>query len=317
MLIKLYQILVIGLLTMGLIIFQKSRRIVFFILWPLTKYLLGTTFKYKIAIGNNVVMYVYGSVVDMVNKVLLYYSRFHSFAWEPRTSRIFQALLSPESTVIVAGGHIGYYALLAGSVATKGRVDVFEPVPEIYEKLKENIRLNSFTNITAIHGALSENGQVVTIISDHAQSSIVESSHNKELHKYQVASYRLDDYCITIKNDPTTILLDVEGFELFVFQGAERILANHPDIIFEVNAKMLRSAGANPQDLFNFLTVRGYQLFLIEDEYDTPSLQPITVLTLHRLQDLAPKNAGTFFNALATTRIDEIQKRSKLKISIA
>eukprot|EP00563_Minutocellus_polymorphus_P006569 CAMPEP_0181036572 /NCGR_PEP_ID=MMETSP1070-20121207/8934_1 /TAXON_ID=265543 /ORGANISM="Minutocellus polymorphus, Strain NH13" /LENGTH=328 /DNA_ID=CAMNT_0023114219 /DNA_START=66 /DNA_END=1052 /DNA_ORIENTATION=+ len=57
--------------------------------------------------------------------------------------------------------------------------------------------------------------------------------------------------------------IDVQGFELHVLRGAERVLRENKGILhlrFEYTEKLLKAAGTNPQDIFDFMGGIGYQV---------------------------------------------------------
>jgi len=63
--------------------------------------------------------------------------------------------IPPDATVIDIGGHIGTMTLLAATLAPKGRVFTYEPAPENYELLAENIRRNNFTHARCFNMAVA------------------------------------------------------------------------------------------------------------------------------------------------------------------
>ena len=67
--------------------------------------------------------------------------------------------ISENDVVFDLGGHIGTFAVLAGSRATKGKVVAFEPMKDNFEVLKSNVALNKLSNVSAENVAISnENG---------------------------------------------------------------------------------------------------------------------------------------------------------------
>jgi len=55
--------------------------------------------------------------------------------------------IGPDATVLDIGGHIGTLTLLAASRAPQGRVFTFEPEPENFALLEENVRRNGFQQV--------------------------------------------------------------------------------------------------------------------------------------------------------------------------
>jgi len=62
--------------------------------------------------------------------------------------------IQPTDTVVDIGGNIGTFAVLAASLAPRGRVISIEPDPENLALLRENVRLNG-SNVTVIPAAIA------------------------------------------------------------------------------------------------------------------------------------------------------------------
>ena len=60
-----------------------------------------------------------------------------------------------DDVVVDVGAHIGVFSVFAAKKARKGRVYAFEPLPENFRLLKENIKRNNASNIVAANTALS------------------------------------------------------------------------------------------------------------------------------------------------------------------
>ena len=57
--------------------------------------------------------------------------------------------------------------------------------------------------------------------------------------------------------------IDVQGYELLVLKGAERILRENKGRIrlrFEYDEGLLRAAGTNPEDLLDYMKGLGYEI---------------------------------------------------------
>lgn len=57
--------------------------------------------------------------------------------------------------------------------------------------------------------------------------------------------------------------IDVQGFELHVLRGAERLLRENKGLLqlrFEYNEKLLNAAGTNPEDVLDFMKGLGYEV---------------------------------------------------------
>ena len=95
----------------------------------------------------------------------------------------------------------------------------------------------------------------------------------------QVESRRLDDVCGPDAGAVTLMEIDVEGHELEVLEGAERILANGSvQVIVEFSDAALTAAGTSSERLWQFMT-RTHQCIGTIDQ-DGVSLAP-TVAQRH------------------------------------
>lgn len=90
-------------------------------------------------------------------------------------------------TVIDIGAHIGAFSLFASKYAKKGKVFSFEPVPDNFEILAENIALNTADNVIAVNKAVSDkNGKQKIFL------------NNKNTGRHSLYSQRADAGAINI-----------------------------------------------------------------------------------------------------------------------
>ncbi len=92
--------------------------------------------------------------------------------------------------------------------------------------------------------------------------------YSENVQTIKVANVRLDDYWDTINMPVKLIKIDVEGAELEVLRGAEKLLAQcKPVLLIEVHGFALPNFNASVKDLRNFLREHGYQERLLEGEH--------------------------------------------------
>ena len=169
---------------------------------------------------------------------------------EPRETQVFKEHLKSNSVVVDVGAHIGYYTLLAAKHAKK--VYSFEPVPENMQKLKQNIALNGFKNVTIEEIGLSNRRGNVEI-----------SFGNKNR---IVPTISLDEYF----QDKTVsiIKIDVDGAELDVLQGAKHVLKKNREIkvICELNIPELRSRGGDLEKALKYLEGTDFRFYSLNEK---------------------------------------------------
>ncbi len=202
--------------------------------------------------------------------------------YEPNTSQILIKYLREGDIFVDIGSHIGYFTLLAASlVGSKGNVLAFEPEPVNYNLLLENIKLNGLQNVSLYKVALgSEEKQTQFFQANpelandggHALWDIVRYLEDDRDPEYvaefrkciQVTLKRLEN-CLP-NNFPNIrmIKIDVEGAEMGVLQGSDRILrAGVPYVICEIHDFALSQMGCNQFELRRYMYDLGYKSYVI------------------------------------------------------
>lgn len=203
--------------------------------------------------------------------------------WEDYESGLFFQLLQPGMNVLDIGAHIGYYALFAAQrVGSSGRVFAFEPAPDNFALLAENVRLNRLQNIlTAENLAVSDRTQQLALqlseasSGDHrifATSAEDDALFNKNRPRatHPVQAIAVDEYLGSKRvSRVDAVKMDVQGAEMNVLRGMEQTLRANPDLFlfFEYWYFGLKANGTAPQAPLEFLQNDfGYQLFLLDPE---------------------------------------------------
>ena len=176
---------------------------------------------------------------------------------ELQTQSILAERLRPGDVFYDLGANIGLFSLLAARcVGDSGRVFSFEPDAVNAERLRRNAKRNSFSQITVIEsGVWSCTGAMDFSTADHASpdrgvGSFLSGSGGSVSTRVRVIA--LDDF---VRNAPLphAIKCDVEGAEIEVLRGAERLLASHrPWILAEMHSE------SNDRAWREFLTRFGY-----------------------------------------------------------
>ncbi len=150
--------------------------------------------------------------------------------------------LQPGMVFYDLGANLGLFTLLAARlVGESGKVFSFEPDPENAARLRRNIQRNGFKNVTVLEsGVWSTTGSFHFVASDsltpdHGMGRFVENG--AELAGSLVACVSLDDFTKTAPL-PDAIKCDVEGAEVEVLRGADKLLQSscRPWIILETHS---------------------------------------------------------------------------------
>jgi FkbM family methyltransferase len=174
-----------------------------------------------------------------------------------------------EMAVLDVGANLGWFTIHLGLlVGADGRVDAFEPRGDLMGLLTKTVAENRLTNVTLHNFALASQNTEGRVIwsSDDANpggTHLVLSDVIIPEIVAQSVSVKTLDSCISHRVD--FIKIDVEGSELLVFRGAERILTrDRPVILVEVNPEnLLRTSNVSAAEFGLFAEQLGYCLYEI------------------------------------------------------
>ena len=149
--------------------------------------------------------------------------------------------LRPGMTFYDIGANIGFFSLLAARIVGKdGRVIAFEADPEIAARLRVHVTRNNFPAISVEEKAVWLEASTVFFVRtdpemspDRGLGHVVASS---TVDTIQVSAVSLDEYVRTAPA-PDFLKCDVEGTEVEVFRGAQRVLREkRPTILCEMHS---------------------------------------------------------------------------------
>lgn len=172
------------------------------------------------------------------------------------------------------GANVGLYSvLLAQVVGPEGCVISFEPDPQSYLHLQQNLALNRLTNVRALRMALGEQRMVTKLYrgEGNADSSLIRPAANKDLGHHLVEVVRGDEL-VESQNLPVPRLvkIDVEGYEYAVLKGLRRTLAQPgcEIVCCEIHPRLL-PADVKPQAIVDFLHSIGFASLDSRPRFDT------------------------------------------------
>ena len=195
--------------------------------------------------------------------------------------QVIPALVRSGDTAIDIGANAGLYSVLLSRLCgAAGRVWAFEPAPDTYWRLRETLALNRCENVVPVQAAICAGPGLVTMNLFEQQFAEWNSLAGMSMHaadgtqvfpreSVQVAAHSLDSFCDEEHIDHINFLkVDVEGFELSVFQGAQRLLREHRInyICFEISKEPLKNAGVESRRVFEALEVHGYRAYRFDQK---------------------------------------------------
>ena len=164
------------------------------------------------------------------------------------------------------GAHIGKYAILFADYYEK--IYAFEPQPNNFKALCENIELNNLKNIIPIQKAVSDKkGKIKLYISEFSVTHSIKEQHQGRY--IDVEAISIDDFLKGRENEfynvPLCFKIDVEGAEDLVINGMENLLKNNKNIRLII--EIWRNNLENKKFIEDFLKNLGYILKQINEEY--------------------------------------------------
>lgn len=171
--------------------------------------------------------------------------------YEPVTTEIFLGALERGALVVDVGAHIGYYACLAArAVGPTGTIHAIEPAPDNVQVLRRNAARNRLAQLT-VHpvAAAATTGSRRFLLTDASDSH---GFYDHPLAQFAsaitVEALPVDDL---VEGRARVIKIDVEGAELEVLAGMDRLLTTSPGaiVIVEWNPECLAAAETSPDDL--------------------------------------------------------------------
>ena len=181
--------------------------------------------------------------------------------------------IRPGMTVLDVGANVGELtSLFSRFVTPGGSVHAFEPVDLAFERLEAVVSALGRPNVVLNRLAVSaESGSIVLNLYDeeHLSWSTVAARPIRKggadvlpVGREEVPSVSLDDYCAERSIDRIDLLkIDVEGAELDVLRGSERLLKARAIAccVFEFGATTLEY-GVEPGAIAEYLASCGYSL---------------------------------------------------------
>jgi FkbM family methyltransferase len=188
---------------------------------------------------------------------------------------LFNRLLRSGMVVIDVGANIGEITLAAARrVGANGAVYSFEPMPELFKTLKQNVEINGLPQVRLFEQALSDQAGLAKIYASsslfgdgtrHDGLGTLYPSETRAKEVCEVKLQRLDEFRVERNIDRVDLIkIDVEGAEQAVVRGSvETIKNDRPYLVIEIQPETATSAGHASGEIRELLESLGYRLFVI------------------------------------------------------
>jgi len=211
--------------------------------------------------------------------------------------------LRTDDLFIDAGANLGSYTILACS-SVGANAFTIEPVPNTFEKLTANIRLNELqTKVKCFNIALGREAATMNITSDMDTTNHLLASGEQSEHTTSVEISTLDD--VIGSENPILIKIDVEGYETPVLEGAKKTLSNRSlrAVIMELNGSGQRY-GFDETHTMGMMLDHGFKTY----SYDPMDRNLVPVQNKHS------DSGNTIFIRDETFVLDRLKSSPKYKV---
>jgi len=177
--------------------------------------------------------------------------------------------LNPGDYFIDIGANVGYYSFIASErIGPSGKVFAFEPDPDNFRVLKENIAALGYKNIVPIQKAVAnQSGKLKFYLSGRIKGDhrLYDSCDGRRF--IEVETLKLDDYCSECAGRVKAIKIDIQGAEFSALMGMRVLLEKNPGlkIFTELWPVGLKNAGVEPAVYLQALSGLGYALYHINE----------------------------------------------------
>ncbi len=180
----------------------------------------------------------FSAVDSMVLRAVYWYG---VQGYEGVLSRIWPLLCERSTSILEVGGNVGLYAVLGGAHC-KAAYRVLEPLPEVAEQIRRNLRLNGIAHVEVVQAAAipMPTAQTVAMNIPVEDAAVPVGAH---LLQGTEVSGRSSGQIIEVPGvpfielvrDAQLVKIDAEGIEATLLESAyDRIVTHRPTIVIEV-----------------------------------------------------------------------------------
>ena len=187
--------------------------------------------------------------------------------YDLRTQLLLPDLIRLGDTIVDVGANRGMFTLVASRlVGNTGKVICFEPNPNCFEILEQEIASNEIKNVVVHRIGLGRQEEQLTLhvpVVNPGEGTFGNSPYCNDAIYQVYAQIALGDRVLA-NEKPTLIKMDVEGFECNVISGLTEIInRDHPLILTEVIPAHLAHCGFTVAELVDLMHSLKYEGFSV------------------------------------------------------
>jgi FkbM family methyltransferase len=187
-------------------------------------------------------------------------SDYEPFDYDKQTIAVMKRVLTKSSNCVDVGCHTGSFLDIILQLAPYGIHLGFEPIPDLYRKLKD--KYSKYAHVTIYGYALSDTSGETSfqhVIMNKAYSGLKKRRYDRPNESVEEIKVNIERFDNMVPKDlhMDFIKIDVEGAELQVLRGAMQTIRTYkPVIVFEHGLGAADHYGTKPEDIFDLLTTQ-------------------------------------------------------------
>ena len=199
------------------------------------------------------------------------FSEFHSCQHfiSSQELKFFQSYAFKPGNVIDVGANLGVISFLFSEYFSTKKIHAFEADPFTFQALRQNIELNTCSNIIAENVAVAGHDGEIIFNADPVYRGTNSITNVFDEHTISIPCTTLDTYVKqqSIK-DISLLKVDVEGYESLVFEGAKNLFSQRKIkvVYYEVCPEITRKADLLPSDATEKLVSHGYLIYRLNSD---------------------------------------------------
>lgn len=205
--------------------------------------------------------------------------------YETEDADLLYKIISNGETIFDIGANIGWYSLVLSKKFPLSAIHSFEPLPETFASFVTNISMNQAEKVISNNFGFSNEAKTLKFYTS-LHTSVSNSSQNitddNQVTETECKVVTLDSYAYLNNISVDVIKCDVEGAELFVFQGGLQTIEKFKPIVFtEMLRKWSAKFGYHPNDIIDLFTTLGYQCFSNKGNHQLSITKEVTDSTIN------------------------------------
>ena len=204
--------------------------------------------------------------------------------YESDDAGLLYKVINNGDTIFDIGANIGWYSIGLAKRNPLSAIHSFEPLPATFASLRKNVGLNGLNNISINNFGFSNEIKTLQFYTS-PYTSVSNSAENisgdNEAILTECIVKTLDSYSFDRNIQVDLIKCDVEGAELFVYEGGLKTINQYKPVIFtEMLRKWAAKFNYHPNDIINLMKSKGYNCYVNNGNDKLQKIEEVTEATI-------------------------------------